>query len=451
VRRIERALISVFDKTGVVDFARGLAKWNVDIISTGGTHKLLASNGIPVREVTDVTGFPEILDGRVKTINPRIAGGVLAMRDNSRHSGQVVEHNIPLIDLVCINLYPFVETTKKPDATFEDVIENIDIGGPSLIRAAAKNFQDVVVVTSPEDYRNVLELLKAGNGVLEHDALFELAQKAFLTTARYDAQIAQYLSSLKKGSESKPQLFPANIFFDFEKSTDLRYGENPHQKAAFYRWGSQPPNGIAAATQLQGKELSYNNLVDLEAAWTLVKEFELPACAIIKHTNPCGAAVSQTLLDAYLKAYGADTTSAFGSVIGLNRAVDRETATEIAKLFVEAVAAPGFSPEAMTILSPRKNLRLLVMPADASRNRVGRLRSKTDFGRVAYADSRRGDQRTGSEGRDQESAQSKGTARFGFCLESCQTRPVERYCSGRKRENDWRRGRSNEQGGFGKD
>ena len=291
MRRIERALISVFDKTGVVDFARGLAEMNVEIISTGGTYRLLSSSGIPVREVSELTGFPEILDGRVKTINPRIAAGLLAIRDNSQHSVQVQEHNIPLIDLVCVNLYPFVETIRKPGVHFDEVIENIDIGGPSMIRAAAKNFQDVAVVTSFEDYAAVVEALRSGNGVLSREMLFGLARKAFLTTARYDAQIAQYLS----GVGAEPSAFPPNIFMDFEKITDLRYGENPHQKAAFYRWGAQKPQGLAGSRQLQGKELSYNNIVDLEAAWNLVGEFQMPACTVIKHTNPCGTAVANTL------------------------------------------------------------------------------------------------------------------------------------------------------------
>ena len=360
MRRIERALISVFDKTGVVDFARGLAALKVEIISTGGTHRLLAANNIPVREVSELTGFPEILDGRVKTINPRIAAGLLAIRENAQHSSQVAEHKIPLIDLVCVNLYPFVETIRKPGVQFDEVIENIDIGGPSMIRAAAKNFQDVAVVTSPEDYSGVLTALKEGSGVLDREMLFQLARKAFVTTARYDAQIAQHLSGI--GGDLTP--FPPNIFMDFEKIADLRYGENPHQKAAFYRWGSQPPHGLAAARQLQGKELSYNNIVDLEAAWNLVSEFAMPACTIIKHTNPCGTAVSESLREAYLKAYAADSVSAFGSIIGLNRQVDSETATEIAKLFTEAIVAPGFEPQALEILARKKNLRLVEVASD---------------------------------------------------------------------------------------
>jgi phosphoribosylaminoimidazolecarboxamide formyltransferase/IMP cyclohydrolase len=354
VRRIERALISVHDKTGIVDFARALADLNVEIISTGGTSRLLASNGIRVREVSELTGFPEILDGRVKTLNPRIAGGLLAIRDNAEHMKQIAEHKLPLIDLVCVNLYPFVETVNKPGVRFDEVIENIDIGGPSMIRAAAKNFQDVAVVTSPDDYAAIAQSLRNGNGVLSHDELFELSRKAFLCTARYDSQIAQHLS--KVGRESN---FPPNIFMDFEKVMDLRYGENPHQRAAFYKWGDQPAFGLAAAKQLQGKELSYNNIVDVEAAWNLICEFDSAACCIIKHTNPCGTAIGTSLREAYVKAYEADPVSAFGSIIALSQVVDADTAIELAKLFVEAVIAPGYQEEALKILAVKKNLRVM--------------------------------------------------------------------------------------------
>jgi phosphoribosylaminoimidazolecarboxamide formyltransferase / IMP cyclohydrolase len=361
VRKIERALISVYDKTGIVEFVRGLVELKVEILATGSTSKLLSSNGIPVREVADYTGFPEILDGRVKTLHPRIAGGLLAIRDNPEHMRQSEQNKIQMIDLVCVNLYPFAETIRKPGVSFEEVIENIDIGGPSMIRAAAKNFQDVAVLTSPEDYSAVLQALRSGSGVLDREMLFSLSRKAFLCTARYDAQVAQHLSTQGTSGSSS---FPANLFMDFEKIADLRYGENPHQKAAFYRWGSLRPSGLAAAMQLQGKELSYNNIVDIEAALELVREFEEPACCIIKHTNPCGTASAATLKDAYVRAYEADSVSAFGSVIGFNRRVDASTATELAKLFVEAIVAPGFEDEALGILSGRKNLRLLgVEPA----------------------------------------------------------------------------------------
>ena len=360
----------MYDKTGIVEFAKTLAGFGVEIVSTGGTSRLLLSNGIPVREVSDLTGFPEILDGRVKTINPRIAGGLLAIRENPEHMKQVADHDLPLIDLVCVNLYPFVETINKPGVGFDEVIENIDIGGPSMIRAAAKNFQDVAVVTSPEDYAPIGEALKATNGVLNRTMLFDLARKAFLLTARYDAQIAQYLS--KVGQETD---FPPNVFMDFEKIMDLRYGENPHQRAAFYRWGGQAPFGLAAAKQLQGKELSYNNLVDAEAAWNLVRELALPdqpnlaGCCIIKHTNPCGAALGNDMREAYVKAYDADPVSAFGSIIAFNQTVDAATVNELAnvhKLFVEAMIAPGYEPEALSILSSKKNLRVLAVEPSAT-------------------------------------------------------------------------------------
>jgi len=367
VRRIERALISVYDKTGVVEFARGLAALSVEIISTGGTHKLLSSNGIPVKEVSSLTGFPEILDGRVKTINPRIAAGLLAMRENAQHQKQVDEHQIPLIDLVCVNLYPFAETIRKPGVHFDEVIENIDIGGPSMIRAAAKNFQDVAVVTAPADYSDVLNALQNNGGILDREKLFGLATKAFICTARYDAQIAQHLSGIGKGDD----IFPPNLFMDFEKVQSLRYGENPHQHAGFYRWGGEAPHGIAAAKQLQGKELSFNNIVDLEAAWSLIQEFSEPACCIIKHTNSCGAAVGRDLRQAYLRALEADPVSAFGSVIGFSKTVDVATAQDLSKLFVEAIVAPGFEHGALEQLSAKKNMRLIAAGADGSKMKHG--------------------------------------------------------------------------------
>jgi phosphoribosylaminoimidazolecarboxamide formyltransferase/IMP cyclohydrolase len=360
MRRIERALISVYDKTGIVEFASELASLSVEIISTGGTARLLRSSGIPVRDVSELTGFPEMLDGRVKTLNSRIAAGVLAMRGSPEHMKQISDHDISLIDLVCVNLYPFVETVAKPGVQLDEAIENIDIGGPTMIRSAAKNFADVAVVTSPDDYPEVAELLRRGNGILENDFLFKLARKAFLCTARYDGQIAQYLTSLGAATP-----FPPHIFLDLEKITDLRYGENPHQRAAFYRWAGGPAKGIAGAKQLQGKELSYNNIMDLDAAWGLVQEFETPACCIIKHTNPCGVAIDRSLREAYAKAYAADPVSAFGSIIALNGIVDAGTATELAGLFVEAIIAPGFEPDALAVLSGKKNLRVMQVEPEA--------------------------------------------------------------------------------------
>jgi phosphoribosylaminoimidazolecarboxamide formyltransferase/IMP cyclohydrolase len=359
LRRIERALISVYDKTGIVDFAQALANLGVEIVSTGGTARLLASSGIKVLEVSDLTGFPEILGGRVKTINPRIAAGLLAIRENKQHMSQISEHQLPLIDLVCVNLYPFAETIRKPNVHLQEAIENIDIGGPSMIRAAAKNFQDVAVVTSHEDYALVAESLAKEKGILPEEMLFDLARKAFLLTARYDGLIAEYLSGHAGDID-----FPPNVFMNFQKVMNLRYGENPHQRAAFYRWGGQRAFGLGAAKQVQGKELSYNNIVDLDAAWNLIQEFDTAACCIIKHTNPCGTAIGNSLCEAYLKAYEADTLSAFGSIIALNRIVDVETATELAKLFVEAIVAPGYQSEAHALLSTKKNLRIMQMEPD---------------------------------------------------------------------------------------
>jgi phosphoribosylaminoimidazolecarboxamide formyltransferase / IMP cyclohydrolase len=385
VKRIERALISVYDKTGIVEFARGLAKLKVEIVSTGGTSRLLAANGIPVRDISNLTGFPEILDGRVKTLNPLVAGGLLAIRENAEHMKQVAANKIPLIDLVCVNLYPFAETIQKPGVQFDEVIENIDIGGPSMIRAAAKNFQDVAVVTSPTDYSRVVQALENREGILEHDLLFELARKAFVCTARYDAQIGEYLSNTGQDSA-----FPPNVFMNFEKIADLRYGENPHQQAAFYKWGGEPAFGLAAARQLQGKELSYNNIVDAEAAWNLVQEFDTAACCIIKHTNPCGTAIGSSLCEAYVKAYDADPMSAFGSIIAFNRTVDVQTVNELAnvhKLFVEAIIAPEFGSEALSLLSSRKNLRLLQMESPVPGKGWSRLEIKRVTGGILLQNS----------------------------------------------------------------
>jgi phosphoribosylaminoimidazolecarboxamide formyltransferase/IMP cyclohydrolase len=310
-----------------------------------------------------MTGFPEMLDGRVKTLHPRVHAGLLALRDNSEHQAQIAAHDIRPIDLVAVNLYPFAETIRKPGVSFEDVIENIDIGGPAMLRSAAKNFRDVAVITDPALYPAILAELESGDGRLSRPRLFALAQDAFAHTARYDGQIAEYLSQVEAGDDGftlpTERKRPRRVFMNFEKVFDPRYGENPHQEAAFYRWGSGPAWGLAGATQLQGKELSYNNLVDLEAAHALVGEFDEPAAAIIKHTNPCGAAVGSTLHEAYLKAYSADPVSAFGSIIAVNQTLDAETATEMAKRFVEAIVAPSVSEAARGILAAKKNLRVL--------------------------------------------------------------------------------------------
>jgi phosphoribosylaminoimidazolecarboxamide formyltransferase / IMP cyclohydrolase len=370
MNRIQRAILSVTDKTGLVEFARRLATMEVELISTGGTSKLLRESGIAVKDISDLTGFPEMLDGRVKTLHPKVHGGILHVRSNEKHRAAVSEHGIQPIDMVVVNLYAFEKTAARPGVEFEDIIENIDIGGPSMVRSAAKNFQDVAIVTSPSDYPVIAKEMDSSGGELSLKTKWQLAQKAFATTAAYDSAIASTLERIAApdGVESKFALdgiegFPATLRLTFQKAFDLRYGENPHQKAALYSDGSG--KGIANGKQLQGKELSYNNIVDLQAAWDLAQEFEEPVCTIIKHTNPCGTALGATLAEAYKRSLECDPVSAFGGVIGVNRPVDRETATEMAKLFVEAIAAPVFDDAAREIFAAKKNLRLVqVVPME---------------------------------------------------------------------------------------
>jgi phosphoribosylaminoimidazolecarboxamide formyltransferase/IMP cyclohydrolase len=350
-----RVLISVTDKTGVSEFARGLAKLGAEMISTGGTARLLRDAGIAVRDVSEVTGFPEMLDGRVKTMHPKITGAILAVRENPQHTAALREHGIEPIDMVVVNLYRFEKIAARADATLEELIENIDIGGPTMIRSAAKNWQDVAIVTSPVDYKPILDELCAAGG-LSRDTKWRLAKQAFQTTADYDRAIRARLAQVGAGHDTQPETPPAVLDIRAPRRMSLRYGENPHQQAALYAAGT---GGIAGAEQLHGKELSYNNLVDLDAAWQLVCEFSGPAAAIIKHTNPAGCAEQSSLVDAYRKALECDPVSAFGGVIGLNREVDEETAAEMAKLFVEAIAAPAYSPAALKILEAKKNLRLV--------------------------------------------------------------------------------------------
>jgi phosphoribosylaminoimidazolecarboxamide formyltransferase/IMP cyclohydrolase len=357
--------MSVTNKTGVVDFARALADLNVEIISTGGTFRTLKEAGIPsLREVADVTGFPEMLDGRVKTIHPRIAGGILAMRANPEHMQALDQHQIGLIDLVCVNLYDFEKIAANPDAKLEELIENIDIGGPTMIRAAAKNYQDVAVVTSPEDYAGIIEELRSNGGSLTAATHWRLAQKAFAATAAYDRAVSTRLARIAPSriplTSDADNALPQTLDILAPRTLALRYGENPHQSAALYASGRA---GIAGAEQLQGKELSYNNLVDLDAAWQLVAEFDGPASAIIKHTNPCGCAEQETLVESYRLALEADPISAYGGVLAFNRVMDAETATEVAKIFTEAIAAPGYTEEALQILGARRNLRVLRVEA----------------------------------------------------------------------------------------
>jgi phosphoribosylaminoimidazolecarboxamide formyltransferase/IMP cyclohydrolase len=358
--KIQRAILSVTDKTGLVDFARKLAGMGVELISTGGTAKLLRDSAVAVRDISELTGFPEMLDGRVKTLHPKVHGGILHRRESAAHRTAVAEHGIQPIDMVVVNLYAFEKTASKPGVPFDELIENIDIGGPSMIRSAAKNFQDVAVVTSPADYDAIAEEMARSGGALSAATKWKLAQKAFATTAAYDSAIASTLERVSANGRFElhaPEGFPQTLRLSFNKIMDLRYGENPHQKAAMYADASG--TGVANGRQIQGKELSYNNIVDLQAAWDLAQEFDEPVCAIIKHTNPSGTATGKTLLEAYKKALACDPVSAFGGVIGVNRPVDGETAAEMAKLFLEVIAAPAFEEAAKTHFVSKKNLRLV--------------------------------------------------------------------------------------------
>ncbi|QGT98811.1 IMP cyclohydrolase [Candidatus Syntrophocurvum alkaliphilum] len=350
---MKRALISVSNKTGVVEFAQGLEKLGFEIISTGGTYNTLKDAGISVVKVADITGFPEILGGRVKTLHPKIHGGILAMRTDD-HLAELNNNNITPIDIVAVNLYPFRETISKSDVTLEDAIENIDIGGPTMVRAAAKNFKDVVIVVKPEYYNKVLEELEK-NGDVRQDLRLKLALEAFSHTASYDSMISSYLARINE------EVFPENYILAGEKVYDLRYGENPHQKASFYK-NMNPGSGLPDAKQLNGKELSYNNIIDTEAAWELVKEFEDTACVIIKHTNPCGTAIAETLNEAFDRAFSADPVSAFGGIIAFNRKVDKTTAQKVAEPFMEVVIAPDYDDDALDILKTKQNLRVLKLP-----------------------------------------------------------------------------------------
>jgi phosphoribosylaminoimidazolecarboxamide formyltransferase/IMP cyclohydrolase len=357
--KIERCLISVTDKSGLVEFARQLARFEVEIVSTGGTARLLRDAGLAVRDVSELTGFPEMLDGRVKTTHPHVLGGILAVRANPEHRDALARHGIAGIDMVVVNLYAFEKVAVREGVALAELIENIDIGGPTLIRAAAKNYQDVAVLVSPTYYPSVLEEMKQTGGELSLGTRWRLAQKAFRLTAAYDRAISARLAriEIRDGRViERSSGLPAVLDVRLERAMKLRYGENPHQSAALY---SDLECGIAGARQLHGRELSYNNLVDLDAAWQLVSEFDRPAAAIIKHTNPCGCAEQETLAESYRKAFEADPVSAYGGVLGFNRPLDEETAREIAKTFIEAIAAPDYSPEALAILTARRNLRLL--------------------------------------------------------------------------------------------
>ena len=405
--KVTQALISVSDKRGAVDFARGLAQLGVKLLSTGGTAKLLRDAGLAVTDVSDYTGFPEMLDGRVKTLHPKVHGGILGRRDLPEHLAVMAEHGIPAIDLVVVNLYPFRETVAKPGCTLDDAIENIDIGGPTMVRAAAKNHGNaqggVGVVTDPEDYAPVLDEIKAG-GALSYATRFALAKKAFTHTARYDSAIANWLTALD--ADNKPGVFPEKLQLAFDKVETLRYGENPHQQAAFYRETTggnlAVPGSIASYQQIQGKELSYNNIADADAAWECVKAFDAAiapaACVIVKHANPCGVAVGATAEECYRKAFKTDPTSAFGGIIAFNVAIDKVTAEAVAGQFAEVIIAPEISAEARAVFAAKQNLRVLVVPMLASAGKVaggifdykrvggGLLLQSADDARITQAD-----------------------------------------------------------------
>ena len=357
MQRVRRALVSVSDKAGVVEFARGLAACGFSILSTGGTAALLAREGIAVTEVSAYTGFPEMLDGRVKTLHPRIHAGLLARRDDAKHQAALANAGIEPIELLVVNLYPFQATVAREDCTLEEAVENIDIGGPAMLRAAAKNYPGVIVLVDPADYTKILEQLKKGS--VSEATRFELARKVFAHTAAYDGAVANYLSSL---SDKKRREYPDVLTLQFTRLQDLRYGENPHQSAAFYRDERPVPGGLASYRQLQGKELSYNNIADADAAWECVKRFTEPACVIVKHANPCGAAIADSIAAAYDKAFKTDPTSAFGGILAFNRAVDAATAAAFAKQFAEVVIAPRFEQDAIAQLAKKDNLRLIEVP-----------------------------------------------------------------------------------------
>ena len=389
---IKQALISVSDKTGVLEFARELAALGVNLLSTGGTAKLLADNGLKVTEVADYTGFPEMLDGRVKTLHPKVHGGILARRDFPAHMDALGSHGIPTIDMVVVNLYPFQQTVAKEHCTLEDAIENIDIGGPAMLRSSAKNHKDVVVICDPADYAPVLEQIKAGD--VSYETRFTLAKKVFAHTAQYDGAITNYFTSLGEDKQHATRSnFPETLNLHFKKVQDMRYGENPHQSAAFYRDTVPAVGSLSGYKQLQGKELSYNNIADADAAWECVKTFGETACVIIKHANPCGVAVGISALEAYSKAFQTDPTSAFGGIIAFNCELDGNAAEAIAKQFVEVLIAPSYTEAARAVFASKQNVRLLEVPLgeginvfDFKRVGGGLLVQSPDAKNVAMAD-----------------------------------------------------------------
>ncbi|PKO57595.1 MAG: bifunctional phosphoribosylaminoimidazolecarboxamide formyltransferase/inosine monophosphate cyclohydrolase, partial [Betaproteobacteria bacterium HGW-Betaproteobacteria-19] len=400
---VTQALISVSDKRGVLEFARELAGLGIKLLSTGGTASLLRDAGLDVTDVSEHTGFPEMLDGRVKTLHPKVHGGILARRDLAEHMATIAAHDISRIDLVVVNLYPFQQTVAQPDCTLEDAIENIDIGGPTMVRAAAKNHGDeaggVGIVTNPEDYAEIVAELKAKGGKLSYKTRFALAVKAFTHTARYDSAISNYLTALvtnEAGDVSK-QAYPERFQLAFDKVQNLRYGENPHQSAAFYKEPNAPEGGVAGYAQLQGKELSYNNIADADAAWECVKAFEGDlngtACVIVKHANPCGVALGATPLEAYKKAFSTDPTSAFGGIIAFNGEVDRAAAEAVSAQFLEVLIAPSYTADALELLRAKQNVRVLTCALgkpsgalDYKRVGGGLLVQNADEARIRIAD-----------------------------------------------------------------
>ncbi len=375
--KVTQALISVSDKHGTVDFARELAAFGIRLLSTGGTAKLLRDAGLVVTDVSDYTGFPEMLDGRVKTLHPKVHGGILGIRGNPEHAATMEKHDIPPIDLVVVNLYPFAQTIAKKDCTLTDAIENIDIGGPTMVRAAAKNHGNeqggCAVVTDPEDYAGIIAELQANGGVISYATRFNLAKKAFVHTARYDSAIANWLTSLN--ADNQPTTFPERLQLAFDKVDTMRYGENPHQQAAFYREPVAVAGSIASYQQLQGKELSYNNIGDADAAWEAVKAYETTTCVIVKHANPCGVALGATAEEAYRRAFSTDPTSAFGGIIAFNCTIDKATAEAVSGQFAEVIIAPEITDEARQVFAAKQNLRVLVVP-------MGKSTGAFDFKRV---------------------------------------------------------------------
>jgi phosphoribosylaminoimidazolecarboxamide formyltransferase / IMP cyclohydrolase len=394
--KVSQALISVSDKHGAVDFARELAALGVSLLSTGGTAKLLRDAGLAVTDVSDYTGFPEMLDGRVKTLHPKVHGGILGIRGNTEHAATMEKHGIPTIDLVVVNLYPFTQTIAKKDCTLEDAIENIDIGGPTMVRAAAKNHGDekggCAVVVEPADYAGIIEEMKANGGTISAATRFTLAKKAFVHTARYDSAIANWLTALD--ADNMPTTFPERLQLAFDKVDTMRYGENPHQQAAFYKEPNPVAGSIASYQQLQGKELSYNNIADSDAAWEAVKAFDgMTACVIVKHANPCGVALGASAEDAYRRAFKTDPTSAFGGIIAFNCAIDQATAEAVSGQFAEVIIAPEITAEARAVFAAKQNLRVLVVPMgrtggvfDYKRVGGGLLVQTADEARIAQSD-----------------------------------------------------------------